>query len=351
MPWLPTPHPDAITGLLAGIVQSFSHSNPDTLRDADAYAGVPIETLFPAPARVPDVRLRRRWSLPGLVSDSPHEPHEPRFAQRYQAEYAENHTVYARRVRPTGAVERPRLLYLHGYMQPETYLEEFGILASLAWWLDVEVIQLQPPYHGRRRPRRSRFDGEYYWTADVVRSFEALRQTVLDARALLAWLLDQDDRPVGVAGVSLGGAVTCALTCLEERFAFSVPIVGHMDLSRLLADAPVLGRMRDELRHRGWGPAEFGDFIARTGWDDLVPKISRDRIRLFAASDDRFFEPDAVTAMWRRWGEPEIEWYRCSHMGFFLQAPRAMRSLRSFIDEQAGVIESGETWATTTTIG
>jgi hypothetical protein len=310
MPLLPTPHPDVITGLLASVVHRLGHPNPETLDDLAAYTGIPIETLFPVPVKVPDVRRRRRWRLPGLESEdlvfpSLHEPLEPRFARRYFGEYAESHTVYARRVRPTGAERRPRLLYLHGYMQPETYLEEFAVLASMALFLDVEVIQLQPPYHGRRRPRRSRFDGEYYWTADVVRSFEALRQTLLDARALLTWLLAQDDRPVGMAGISLGGTLTCALTCLEERFAFSVPIVGHMDLGRLLADAPVLGRMRRELHRQGWGPAEFGAF----------------------------------TAMWRRWGEPRIDWYPCSHMGFFTYAPRAMRSFREFIDAQAAELE------------
>jgi len=344
MPLLPTLHADEVTGLFASVVHRFGHPEPDTLGDLAAYEGLPIGTLFPSPTRTPAVRRSRRWRLPGLVSedivfDSLHEPLEPRFAQRYRDEYAESHTVYARRIRPAGAKGRPRLLYLHGYMQPETVLEELGILATLARQLEVEVIQLQPPYHGRRRPRASRFDGEYYWTADVVRSFEALRQTLLDARTLLSWLLEQDDRPVGVAGVSLGGTLTCALTCLEERFAFSVPAIGHMDLGRLVADAPVLGRMRRELRHRGWGPTDFGAFISRTGWDELLPKIPPERILLLAARADRFFAPDAVTAMWNRWGEPQIEWYAASHMGFFTHARSALRSLGGFIDVQAAQIQ------------
>lgn len=339
MPRLPLPHTDAITGLLAGVVHRLGHPTPETLDRLDVYAGLPIGSVFPAPARTPEVRRRQRWRVAGVTSEdlvfpSLHEPIEPDFARRYRGEYEACHTVYCRRVRPDGAARRPRLLYLHGYMQPETYLEELGILAALALRLDVEVIQLQPPHHGRRRPRRSRFDGEYYWTADVVRSFEALRQTLLDARTVLGWLLEQDDRPVGVAGISLGATLTCALTCLDERFAFSVPIIGHMDLGRLLADAPVLGRMRRELRGQGWGAAEFGDFFASVGWTDLEPKLPPDRILLLAGSEDRFFAPDAVTAMWRSWGEPEIDWYPCSHMGFFAHAPRAMRTVRAFIDQR-----------------
>jgi hypothetical protein len=75
-----------------------------------------------------------------------------------------------------------------------------------------------------------------------------------------------------------------------------------MDLGRLVADAPVLGRMRRELRQRGWGPADFGAFVARTGWDELLPKLPRERILLLAADTDRFFAPEVVTAMWSRWG-------------------------------------------------
>lgn len=343
LPSLPFPHPDAVTGLLAGVVHRLGHPTPDTLGDVSAYADLPSDTLFPAPSAVPAVRRRTRWRVPGVVESedlvfpSLHEPLEPRFARRYRREYAASHTVYARRVRPAGdlARRRPRLLYLHGYMQPETVLEELILLAGLALRLDVEIVQVQPPYHGRRRPRGSRFDGEFYWTADVVRSFEALRQTLLDARTLLGWMLAEDDRPVGVSGVSLGGALACALTCLEERFAFSMPVVGHMDLARLLTDAPVLGRMRRELRERGWSAREFGEFVASTGWNDLEPRLPRERILLLAASEDRFFEPDATTAMWKRWGEPAIEWYPTSHMGFFAYARPATRRLREFVDARA----------------
>jgi dienelactone hydrolase len=140
-----------------------------------------------------------------------------------------------------------------------------ALLVSMARQLEVELVQLQPPYHGRRTPRGARFGGELYWTADVVRSIEALRQNVLDARALLAWLQAEDPRPVGVMGLSLGGALTLALTCLEPRFGFSIPLIAHLDLAAMVADAPVLGRMRDELRQFGWGIDEFGRFVRDIG--------------------------------------------------------------------------------------
>jgi pimeloyl-ACP methyl ester carboxylesterase len=340
------PHLDDVAGLFAGIINSIGLSTPDTFEQLDVYRGLPIETLFPAPKAAPVVRRGRRWALPGILSEdvifpSEHEPLEPAFDERYENDYPEVHTVYARRLRTAAARGRPRLLYIHGYMQPETLIEEVGIIAGLARRLDMEVIQLQPPYHGRRKPRASRFDGELYWTADAVRSIEALRQTLLDARSLLSWMQANDPRPVGIAGISLGGALSAALTCLEERFAFSIPLVGHMDMPALLHDAPVLTRMRRELAEFGWSTEEFAAFFHDIGWNELTSKLPPERILLLAASDDRFFDPEVVEAMWERWGRPRIEWYPASHMGFFRFANEFLTRIREFVDEIAAESGSG----------
>jgi hypothetical protein len=134
----------------------------------------------------------------------------------------------------------------------------------MALQLNVEIIQMQPPYHSRA-PRASLFSGEFYSMADLVRSFEALRQILLDARTLLGWLLAKDARPVGVAGLSLGGALTLSLVCLEERFAFVVPLVAHMDLAALVSDAPVLTKMRHDLKAFDWRMEQFEVNTVTTG--------------------------------------------------------------------------------------
>ena len=335
---MPDPtHLDDVTGALARVIQVLRPPARNTLDRLGVYEGRTLEALFPAPQRAPAVTRRARWSLPGLISEdlsfaSLHEPLEPAFRRYYHARHRRIHTVYARRIRPDTSAGRARLLYIHGYMQPETVIEEFGLLATMAQALQMEVVQLQPPYHGRRKPRSSRFDGESYWTADVVRSIESLRQTLLDARTLLAVLRKESRQPVGVAGLSLGGALSATLTCLEPGFAFSAPFVAHMDLGALVADAPVLGAMREDLLRFGWRPRDFSDFTTRIGWNELRPVIPTERICLFAARDDHFFRASVVRAMWRRWGKPRIHWYPTSHMGFIAHLPDAVGRLRKFID-------------------
>jgi dienelactone hydrolase len=326
-----------MTGVLVRPLQLLRSRPRNTLDRLIAYEGLPREELFPAPDRLPRVRTRRRWSLPGFENEdlsfaSLHEPIEPLFNEHYHARSRRIQTVYARRIRPKGTKARPRLLYIHGYMQPETVVEEHGLLGAMARTLDVEIVHLQPPYHGRRKPRSSPYDGERFWTADVVRSFEAMRQTILDARTLLSLMLDESPSPVGLAGLSLGGSFSATLACLEPRFDFAAPFIAHMDMGALLRDAPVLGAMRKDLARFGWTQREFGDFFSKIGWDELEAVIPADRILIFAAEKDHFFAADVLRAMWNRWGEPEIHWYPTSHMGFLPYMPNAIGHLRRFIN-------------------
>jgi dienelactone hydrolase len=330
------PNLDDVTGLLVRPLQLMRTRPLNTLDRLSTYEALSRDTLFPAPDKLPRVRSRRRWSLPGfenedLFFNSLYEPIEPRFAEHYHGRSRRFQTVYARRIRPQESKGGPRLLYIHGYMQPETIVEELTLLSGMASALGMEILHLQPPYHGRRTPRGSAYGGERFWSADVVRSFEAIRQTLFDARTLLSIMLDESPTPVGVAGLSLGGAFSAVLTCLEPRFDFTVPLIGHMDMGALLRDAPVLSAMRKDLAAFGWTPKEFGNFFTRIDWDELTPVVPTDRILLFGAENDRFFDPDVLRAMWQRWGQPRIYWYPTTHMGFIPHLPGAILRMRDFV--------------------
>jgi dienelactone hydrolase len=332
------PNLDDVTGVLVRPLQLLRTRPHNTIDRLSAYEGVSREELFPAPHELPRVRSRGRWSLPGFDNEdlffaSLHEPIEPLFAKHYHSRSRRFQTVYARRIRPKGTEGHTRMLYIHGYMQPETVVEELTLLSGMARSLGMEIVHLQPPYHGRRTPRGSAYGGERFWSADVVRSFEAIRQTLLDARTLLSVMLEESPAPVGVAGISLGGAFSAVLSCLEPRFDFAAPFIAHMDMGALLRDAPVLNAMRKDLASFGWTPRDFGEFFTRIGWDDLAPVVPAERILLFAAEKDRFFDADVLRAMWRRWGEPAIYWYPTTHMGFIPHMPGAIIRLREFVRE------------------
>ena len=337
---IPT-HLDDLTGLVTDAALHFLGPRPrDTRAELHVFEGLTIDELFPAPAGVPEAKVSPRWSVPGLTSEdvvfrSTHEPLAPGYRKSFESAYEETRTVYARRLRGRGHEERPRILYIHGFMQPETVLEEVGMIGASALRMGVEIVQIQPAFHGRRSPSGTIFGGELFWTADLVRSFEALRQTLHDARTLLSWMLAEDPRPVGVAGLSLGGALTLGLTCLDERFAFSIPLIAHMDLAAMVRDAPVLHTMRRQLAGFGWSPDDFRGFVERIGWYDLRPRIPAERIHLFAASSDRFFDRAVVEQMGRDWGLSDVRWYDASHMGFLVHLPSVLVEVARIVQGHA----------------
>lgn len=116
-------HPDLVTGALTRILDRFAHPAPNTLADLDAYRGLARRRPFSRATADTSGSRHAARHLPGLVSEdivfpSLHEPIEATFRQRYLTDYRETHTVYARRIRPSSAQRGPRLLYLHGCMQP-----------------------------------------------------------------------------------------------------------------------------------------------------------------------------------------------------------------------------------------
>jgi hypothetical protein len=119
-----------------------------------------------------------------------------------------------------------------------------------------------------------------------------------------------------------------------------------MDVAATLADAPVLEAVRRELRGFGFEPADLARFFEGIGWSALTPQIPASRILLLAASDDRFFRPALVEEMWRRWGEPPIVWYPCSHMGFLAHLPDALARVHALVEQadresRAALLDAG----------
>lgn len=331
---------DGVAAFFGRLVLRRSPPCPNTLVHLGAYRGKTPDELFAASPAVPHVVDVPRWRLGGLESrhlsfPSPHEPLVSEFRSRHSSDYQRNNRVHVRWIRHRDATPRPTMVLLHSWMQPDTWLEEVTLLPWLARRLDVNVARMQLPYHGRRRPECSWLDGELFWTADLVRTFEAIRQSVVDARALTSWLLAHGHGPVGVAGLSLGGMMTLALAALDERLAFAIPIAAHLDLAGVLADASLLRPMREELASHGWGPAEVDAYIASVGLADLTPRLPRERLLFVAGIHDRLLSAHRTHALWQRWGEPAIHWYDAGHLGIFTHLGSSVRAIRRFLEGAA----------------
>jgi hypothetical protein len=73
-----------MTGVLVRPLQLLRSRPRNTLDRLNVYEGLTRDELFPAPDRLPRVRTRERWSMPGFHNEdlwfgSLHEPIEPLF--------------------------------------------------------------------------------------------------------------------------------------------------------------------------------------------------------------------------------------------------------------------------------
>lgn len=327
---------DEVVGLGSRALFLLASESEASFGRLDRYRRAALPRLFPAPGE-PNVTVRKRWTVGGLVGEelrfrSSYRPLDDEFRRLWEHEYGECVIASARRVRHLDGRRRPTLLYLHGWLQPETAMEEALILTQLALRLDLDVVQLQPPYHGRRQPRGSRFSGELYLSADLLRTLEAIRQNVIEARELTSWLIAAGHGPVGVTGLSMGGVLTLGLAALDDRFAFAAPMVAHLDIGAVIHDGPALAPVRAALARHGWSPRQVSELMGSFGWNDLAPLVPPERQLWVAARYDRFFRPRKVAALWERWGKPEIYWYEGGHMEIATHLWPATTRLRAFLD-------------------
>jgi pimeloyl-ACP methyl ester carboxylesterase len=327
---------DRVIGTLSRVLH-FRSAQHNTVGDLGPYFDVPASVLFPAPVAPRDV-VRHKTRLPrmgGRVVEtlrwhSQHVPLCPHYRARHAGEYAKNQMVSARFIHPRSGSRKRALVYVHGWLEPGPWVEEAVLLPRFYDTLDVDVLHVQLPFHGSRNPESALFHGEFFWTADLVRSLEAVRQSAIDARTLVAWLRSIGYEEVGVTGISLGGSITMVLGCLDPAPDYIVPIVSHLYLSEAVEEAPILWRMKTDLEHFGVDREKRREIFGRIGLERMKPVLPPERQLWIMAKDDDYIAAPLVERQWHEWGEPPIEWIPGGHMTFPLSLGRIVERTREF---------------------
>lgn len=313
----------------------------NTLHDLEQhYLDLPIDRMFPAPVAPADVRVTRTLFDRAIRSStvtwrSTHEVLCPHYRRRHEREYAANLTAQLRWVRPDRARRRDCLVYVHGWLEPGSWAEETTLFRTWAQALDVDLAHVSLPFHGVRKPRGALFSGELFWTADLVRSVEGVRQAVHDARSAIAYLRAQGYERVGVTGLSLGGAVTMILACLDEpRPDFIIPIISHLQLAEAVEEAPILWRVKHDLTRWGIDREARAVLFDRLGWAHYAPRLAKERQLWIQAKEDAYIDAAQAERQWRLWGEPPILWIEGGHMTFPIALDAITRRMKGFLSQQ-----------------
>jgi len=326
---------DRVAGALSRVLH-VRGAKQNTIGYLQPYLDLLADQLFPAPAPIRDMRMRRTlldraMRTSTLDWTSTHEVICPRYRARHENEYAVNLKAHARWIRPEGRQRRTCLVYVHGWLEPGSWAEETTLFRKWARELDIDIVHVALPFHGSRKPKEAMFSGEFFWTADLVRSMEGVRQAVCDARSIVAWLREQGYDRVGVTGISLGGAVTMVLACLTPMPDFIVPIIAHLELESVVEEAPILWRMKRDLERWGVDAQQRRDLFRRLGLSSYRPVLPPDRQLWIQAREDVYIDAGLAETQWRDWGQPNILWIEGGHMTFPLHVDAITRRIEAFL--------------------
>jgi pimeloyl-ACP methyl ester carboxylesterase len=220
---------------------------------------------------------------------------------------------------------------VHGWLEPGSWAEETTLFRKWSKELEVDIVHVALPFHGSRKPKEALFSGEFFWTADLVRSMEGVRQAVCDARNIVGWLREQGYERVGVTGISLGGAITMVLACLSPLPDFIVPIIAHLELESVVEEAPILWRMKRDLENWGVDAQQRRDLFRRLGLSSYRPALGPERQLWIQAREDVYIDAGLAETQWREWGQPNILWIEGGHMTFPLHVDSITRRIEAFL--------------------
>ena len=135
------------------------------------------------------------------------------FASPFESPWTSNNTVRGK-LFPAGADWRskPSVILIHGYNADPAYRGVMRGWANRLAMRGVNGVLMELPFHLGRRPR-GREDVRDFLSCDLLAITQATHQSLLDLRALIAWLKANGAPKVGLWGNSLGGWLEGLLVC------------------------------------------------------------------------------------------------------------------------------------------
>src|SRR6185436_18399498 len=230
---------------------------------------------------------------------------------------AANRTAHAWLLQHPGP-PRPWLVCLHGYRtgSPLTGFFQF----SPRWLhetLGVNLVLPVLPLHG---PRASGWrSGEGLFSGEILDMVHLQAQAAWDLRRLFAWLRQRNGMPIGLYGLSLGGGIAALLAALEPELACVIAGMPMVDVMGLV-DCHVPAFVRALAERNGISFDGIAQLLRVVSPLAMAPRVPAERLFIFGGTADRIVPSGQVSALWRHWGKPRIEWHGGSHTSFGIES-------------------------------
>lgn len=244
-----------------------------------------------------------------------------RFASQHPSPWRENNVVHGvlHRAGPDWRM-KPSVILLHGWNGELGYQFQFPLLAWRLGHQGLNVVMIELPYHGQRKPREPGATRNFL-SPDLVRIAEATRQAISDVRTVIRWLAAEGSPFVALWGISLGAWLAGLTACADPgvKGAVLMTPVGRMD--HAIEELPFSEPIRQNV---GGHPLDLSPLNLVTH----RPKADPGNILLVASRYDLFAPLETVEALGRAWGDPTIWRFDHGHISLLFSIPIMERTIR-----------------------
>lgn len=256
--------------------------------------------------------------------------HNASFSAEYES-YKENQAVHARmwKHHDNGA---PTMIAIHGWTMGDQRLNSLAFLPGLFYGLGIDVVLIELPYHGRRRPAVAKEQKiPLFPSAHMVRTNETMGQVICDLRQLASYLRQNGTKEIGVAGMSLGGYLA-ALWASLDPLSFCIPIVPMVSMAEL--EWEIISRHEDfkKLKEEGIALDLLRELYHVHCPLSHSPKLAKERMLLVAGIGDQIVPPRQPKMLWDHWRRPRMLWFTGGHVAQFKRS-RAFGEIINFLRE------------------
>ncbi|HOM01631.1 MAG TPA: alpha/beta hydrolase [Acetivibrio sp.] len=170
-------------------------------------------------------------------------------------DYIENNTIYLY----CHPAKEPicNILLLHGLYDDNMF--NYAFLIKMLNELKFNVFFMELPFHFNRKPAESSFSGEYFVSADLLRSRNAFIQSIYDIETARKLICNINALPCLLVGFSMGGCISFRYHILKGSFTGTFLINPVTDMLTLVWDNPLLVKVRKDLEDHGFGKEKVAD--------------------------------------------------------------------------------------------
>jgi 1-acyl-sn-glycerol-3-phosphate acyltransferase len=207
----------------------------------------------------------------------------------------------------------PTVLMLHALMSASQigYRRWAARFNELAW----NACFVHLPYHYSRVPG-GYWNGELAITADLIRTAEGLRQSVIEVRQLIAALRERGCREFGILGTSYGGWIGALLAIVERDFSFVALMAPIVNVEHAIWESPASAFMRRELHRANIERSLVARHFHLSSPMHNQPLCDSDRILFVAGEFDLIARPADIEKIQQKWCGSELLRVAQGHFGY-----------------------------------